>query len=164
MSKRRVGLGVEHPYCDTIQLVMVILFFVVWGLDVLGYFVFNISTILAGLLSFPLLVFPAILSIGFGIYLASKSHEAVFGEAKTHPKLIDSGVYSKVRHPMYLGILMLCLGFLFIMFSLLSLGIWAIFFVFYDRMATFEEKDLIRKLGDQYVDYQKRVGKWFLKL
>ena len=164
MRKMRVRLGVEHPYCDTIQLTILILYFVVWGTDVLGHFVFNISTILVSLPSFPLLVFAVILSIGLGVYLTLKSHEAVFDEIAAKPKLIDSGVYSKVRHPMYLGILMFCLGFLFVMFSLLSLGIWVIFFIFYDMMATFEEKDIIRKLGDQYVDYKKHVGKWFPKL
>lgn len=27
------GLGSEFPYCDSLQLAMIILFFVVWGLD-----------------------------------------------------------------------------------------------------------------------------------
>ena len=160
MSKKKVGLSSEHPHCDTIQLAMIILFFAMWGIDTLSYLIFKVSTVLVGLFSLPLLLLPAILSLGFGTYLAAKSHEAVFGERMKQPKLIDSGVYSWVRHPMYLGILMSCLAFFFIMSSLLSLGIWLVFFILYDKMVTYEEKDLIRKLGEQYIAYQRRVPKW----
>jgi protein-S-isoprenylcysteine O-methyltransferase Ste14 len=55
---------------------------------------------------------------------------------------------------------MFCLGFLFIMPSLLSFGVWTAFFIFYDKMATYEEKDLIRMLGEGYIHYRKRVPKW----
>ena len=48
--------------------------------------------------------------------------------------------------------------------SLLSLGVWVAFFIFYDKMATYEERDLIRTIGEEYVDYQKQVSKWGLKL
>lgn len=153
-------LGSEHPYCDSIQSAMLILFFVVWGIDTLSYFVFSISTVLVGFTSFPPLLLPAILSSGFGTYLALKSHEAVFGETAGQPSLIDSGVYSWVRHPMYLGTLMFCLGFFFAMPSLLSLGVWIIFFILYDKMATYEEKDLTRILDEKYTAYQRLVPKW----
>jgi len=65
---------------------------------------------------------------------------------------------------MYLGILMFCLGFFFVVPSLLSLGVWVTFFILYDRMATYEENDLVRLLGDEYTAYQKRVPKWLIKL
>ena len=154
-------LGSEFPYCDTLQLMMIALFFVVWGLDSL---VFDYSTVLVGFVSPPVRFFLAILSVGMGAYLGAKSHKAVFGEVHDQPRLIDSGVYSWVRHPMYLGILMFCLGFSVSSFSLLSLGIWTGFFIVYDKMATYEEKDLIRILGEEYTVYQKRVPKWFPRL
>jgi len=53
---------------------------------------------------------------------------------------------------------------LFISISLLSIGIWIAVFVFYDRIATYEEKKLIEILGKEYVVYQKRIPKWFLRL
>jgi protein-S-isoprenylcysteine O-methyltransferase Ste14 len=164
MPKNKVMLGSEHPLCDTVQSTMLILFFAVWGVDTLTHFTFRVSTVLAGLDSFPLLLFPAILSLSFGIYLALESHEAVFPETAGQPRLIDSGVYSWVRHPMYLGTLLFCLGFFFAIASLLSLGVLIVFFVFYDKMATYEEKDLIRVLGEAYIAYQKRVPKWYPRL
>jgi protein-S-isoprenylcysteine O-methyltransferase Ste14 len=77
------------------------------------------------------------------------------------PKFITTGVYAWVRHPMCLGALLALLGFFFSTLSLLSLLVWVGLFFFYDWMATYEEQDLIRILGEQYVNYQKRVPKWF---
>jgi len=42
--------------------------------------------------------------------------------------------------------------------------VWIGFFVLYDKMVTYEEKDLIRILGEQYIAYQKRVPKWFPRI
>jgi protein-S-isoprenylcysteine O-methyltransferase Ste14 len=139
---------------------MLLLFFAVWGIDTISYFVFGISTVLVESTSLPWLLIPAALSFGFGVYLVSKSHEAVFGDTVDEAVLIDSGVFSRVRHPMYLGTLLFCLAFFFAMPSLLSLVIWIAFFLFYDRMVTYEENDLIRAIGEEYVAYQKRVPKW----
>jgi protein-S-isoprenylcysteine O-methyltransferase Ste14 len=161
ISEKRTVRGSEFPHCDQIQLIMLILFFVVWLIDSVSFFIFRYSTVLAGLFSLPVLLLPAILSLGFGLYLIAKSHRAVFGEMSDQPRLIDSGVYSWIRHPMYLGILLFCLGFFFISLSFFSFGVWLVFFILYDRMTTYEEKDLIRILGEEYVAYLKRVPKWF---
>jgi protein-S-isoprenylcysteine O-methyltransferase Ste14 len=164
VSEKRHGLGSEHPLCDRIQLIMLVLFLVVWGIDSLSFIFFRYSTVLVNVISFPALVLPSFVSLGFGLYLVAKSHKAVFGEAHVQPKLLDSGVYSWVRHPMYLGILLLCLAFFFASSSLLSLGILVVFFIFYNKMAAYEEKSLTQMLGEEYVAYQKRVPKWFPKL
>jgi protein-S-isoprenylcysteine O-methyltransferase Ste14 len=161
ISKKRSGLGSEHPLCDKIQVIMLILFFVVWGIDSLSFLIFRYSTVLIGVFSSPILLLPAGFFISFGLYLIENAHKAVFGTVDDKTGLIDSGVYSWVRHPMYLGILMFCLGFFFINLSLLSFGIWIAFFILYDKMATYEEKDLVRILGNEYIDYQNRVPKWF---
>jgi len=164
VSEKRHGLGSEHPLCDRIQLVMLILFLVVWGTDSLSFFIFGLSTVLVDVISFPALLLPSFASLGFGLYLVAKSHKAVFGEAQVQPKLIGSGVYSWVRHPMYLGILLFCLALFFASPSLLSIGILLVFFILYNKMATYEEKNLIQILGEDYIAYQKRVPKWFPKL
>ena len=160
ISENKTVLGSEFPHCDQIQLIMIILFFVVLTIDSLSFFIFRYSTVLVGLFSLPVLLLPAVLSLGFGLYLIAKSHKAVFGKITDQPRLIDSGVYSRVRHPMYLGILLSCLGFFFVSPSLLSFGVWLAFFILYDKMATYEEKDIIRILGEEYIVYQKRVPKW----
>ena len=157
-------LGSEHPLCDSIQLVFLSLYFAILAIDSLGFFIFRISSIIVDFFSFPLLIVPALITWSFGIYLLFKSHEAVFGKPTEEVKLNDFGVYSWTRHPMYLGILMFCLGFFLVLPSFFSLGVWVAFFVFYDKMATYEEKDLVRILGEEYISYSKRVSKWGLRL
>jgi protein-S-isoprenylcysteine O-methyltransferase Ste14 len=164
ISENRTVLGSEFPHCDQIQLIMIILFFVVWGGDSLSFFIFRHSTILVWLISLPVLLLPAVLSLSFGLCLIARSHKAVFGEAIDQPRLIDSGVYSWVRRPMYLGILLVCLGFFFISPSLLSFGVWLAFFILYNKMAIYEEKDLIRILGEEYIAYKRRVPKWLPRI
>jgi protein-S-isoprenylcysteine O-methyltransferase Ste14 len=156
----RHGLGAEHPLCDRIQLVMLILFFIVWGVDSLSFFIFVYSTVIFDIIAFPALLVGVSVILGLSFYLVSKSHKAVLEQIHDPPELVDSGVYAWVRHPMYLGILLFCLAFLFISISLASLVIWLGFFIFYDRMATYEERSLIELLGEQYAAYQKRVSKW----
>jgi protein-S-isoprenylcysteine O-methyltransferase Ste14 len=154
------GLGSEHPLCDRVQLLMIVLFFVVWGIDSVGFFAFGYSTVIVEAASFPWLLAGTIVTLILSFYLVSKSHKAVLEQVHYPPVLVDSGAYAWVRHPMYLGILLFCLAFIFVSVSLVSIGIWIGFFVFYDRMATYEEKSLIAILGEPYIAYQKRVSKW----
>jgi len=80
------------------------------------------------------------------------------------PNRITSGVYAWVRHPMYLGSLLILLIFFLATLSVLSLLAWVGLFIFFDRMATYEERDLIRILGEQYLNYQKQVPKWLIHI
>jgi protein-S-isoprenylcysteine O-methyltransferase Ste14 len=156
----RHGLGSEHPLCDRIQLLMLILFFVVLGIDSFSFFIFGYSTVIFQALTFPLLFAGVIFFLGLSFYLVSKSHKAVLEQVHDPPQLVDSGVYAWVRHPMYLGTLFFCLAFIFISVSLVSIAIWIAFFIFFDRMATYEEKSLVGILGEAYIAYQRRVSKW----
>ncbi len=160
----RHGLGSEHPLCDRIQLFILVLFLVVWGIDSLSFFMFGCSTVILQVSAFRALLAGTTLFLCLSLYLVSKSHKAVLEQVLDPPQLVNSGVYAWVRHPMYLGTLLFCLSFLFISVSLVSIGIWIAFFIFYDRMATYEEKSLIELLGKKYRSYQKRVSKWIPKL
>jgi protein-S-isoprenylcysteine O-methyltransferase Ste14 len=153
-------LGSEHPYGDFVQMLMVALFFAIWSLDSI---IFNFSTALARMSPLPLHLLIGGLSIAIGVYLGIQSHKAIFSETHDRLKVIASGVYSWVRHPMYLAVLLFTLGFFFSL-SLLSLGIWIAFFFLYDTMATYEEEDLVRLLGHEYTAYQNQVPKWLPRI
>lgn len=156
----RHGLGSEHPLCDRIQLLMIVSFFVVWGVDSSSLLIWGYSTVLVHTITYPLLFAGTLVCLCLSYYLVSKSHKAVFEQIEDPPKLVDSGVYAWVRHPMYLGTLLFCLAFLFISASLVSFGILVAFSVFYNRMASYEEQILVEILGDSYIAYKKRVSKW----
>jgi protein-S-isoprenylcysteine O-methyltransferase Ste14 len=136
----------------------------VWTTDLALQVLVKNSSIIIDFTTFPLLLVPAVLTSAFGVYLTLKSHDLVFGEKATEHEVIDCGVYSWVRHPMYLGILLFCLGFFFASLSLISFLVWIAFFLMYDRMTRYEENELIRVIGSKYVAYKKIVHKWIPKL
>jgi protein-S-isoprenylcysteine O-methyltransferase Ste14 len=161
----RTGLGAEHPLNDKAQAAFLVVFLGVWGLD---SFVFRFSTLLAGVIPVLVHLSLGVLSFAVGIYLVAKSEAAVFGRTLVgrvgKPKFITTGVYAWVRHPMYLGSLLILLGLFLATLSLLSLLVWVGLFVFFDRMATYEERDLYKILGEQYLNYQRQVPKWLLRI
>jgi len=158
ISRGREDLGVEFPHAHLLHVAMPILFSVIWGLD---SFVFKFSTVLEAVIPLPVRLGLAGVSVGLAFLLIWLSHEMLFHEIRDPPKVLDIGVFAFVRHPMYLGVLLIYVGFIFSTLSLISLVTWVSFLFVYDRMATYEEKDLTRMFGDAYSNYQRRVPKWF---
>jgi len=130
----------------------------------LSHFIFGYSTVILDVITVPALLAVTIIFLFFSYYLISKSHKAVLNQVHDPPQIVDNGVYSWVRHPMYLGILLFCLSFLFLSLSLIATGIWILFYFIYDKIATYEEKKLIEILGEEYRLYQKKVSKWLPKI
>ena len=80
-------------------------------------------------------------------------------EMQEDHRLITSGPYNRVRHPMYLGIFVYTIGLILIASDLLVLlffgfSIW----VNYLRIPD-EEQMMIDEFGDEYLEYMKRSGK-----
>jgi protein-S-isoprenylcysteine O-methyltransferase Ste14 len=72
--------------------------------------------------------------------------------------LNTTGIYSVVRHPLYLGNLIIILGLL------LYIRVWwfamvgaLMFWIYYERIAFAEEEFLRRKFGDVYVDWADKT-------
>ncbi len=74
-------------------------------------------------------------------------------------KLITTGPYERIRHPMYLGVFVYTIGLVLISLDLLV----AVFFLFtiwvnYRRIPE-EEQMMIDQFGEEYLEYVKRSGK-----
>ena len=77
------------------------------------------------------------------------------------PRGVSSGGgFRYVRHPMYLGCIFFYLGLAISTGSLYSIAMLVMIFVFYDYMATYEEKLLELRFGEEYRSYKRRTGKW----
>ena len=75
------------------------------------------------------------------------------------------GIYNYIRHPQTLGEFPLYVMFGFAVNSWFLVIISALFLVIYvPIMIHYEEKDLIRRFGKKYREYQKRTGALFPKL
>jgi protein-S-isoprenylcysteine O-methyltransferase Ste14 len=75
-------------------------------------------------------------------------------------RLVDSGPYSRVRHPAYLGVILLWSGFGVLSSNVtIALAFPFVFVAVYLYRISVEERMLVRELGDDYVRYQKRTCK-----
>ncbi len=106
-----------------------------------------------------------LLVIAFYInYLGSKvfSLKYLIGlpEIKNESKLITSGVYSKIRHPRYLSYVIASLGLAFLTQLLSLFVIFPIFVVLMYILTLFEEKELIKRFGQEYMEYKRRTGRF----
>ena len=72
-------------------------------------------------------------------------------------KLITKGIYSRMRHPQYSGILLVTFAFLIQWPTLITLIMWPFLLVMYYRLAKREEKDVQKKYKIEYLKYKKEV-------
>jgi protein-S-isoprenylcysteine O-methyltransferase Ste14 len=80
-------------------------------------------------------------------------------ELREDHKLITTGPYRYVRHPMYLGIFIYNIGLMMISLDVLVILFFAFtIWVNYRRIPR-EEQMLIQKFGDEYLEYIKRSGR-----
>jgi len=73
-------------------------------------------------------------------------------------ELIQTGIYSIVRHPLYSGLILASLGWTIFQMSISHLIASAVLLVFFDIKANREETWLIEKYPD-YSEYRQRVKK-----
>jgi protein-S-isoprenylcysteine O-methyltransferase Ste14 len=108
----------------------------------------------------------AALVIGGAIYAWCVWDFATSGRGTPMPidaprKLVIRGLYRHTRNPMYLGVLLVILGWA-IMYRSWNLLIYALCVAtcFHLFVVLYEEKNLRCKFGKQYDDYCARVGRW----
>lgn len=108
---------------------------------------------------FPLRFFgSAMIFIGFVIiYLGWK---------KIHSKneLVKTGIYAYIRHPQYVGLLLLTLGQLIQWPTLTGILLWPGIVYLYFKLARREEEYVQELYGKEFEDYKKRVPMFLPKL
>ena len=93
-----------------------------------------------------------LISSGF-ILLALGWKEVYRGEGA----LVTDGLYSKLRHPQYLGLILIVVGFL-IMWPILLTVLLAPFLIGrYILLAREEDRELKEKIGEDFMRYKERV-------
>jgi len=78
-------------------------------------------------------------------------------------KLIETGIYKYVRHPIYTGLLLAMLGSVVQSMAIVKLFVWLALFTLLTYKAKFEESLLIKKYPG-YVEYMKRTGRFVPRL
>ena len=82
---------------------------------------------------------------------------------KKKKKLVKTGIYGKIRHPVYLSFNIFCIGFNLILLDWILLILYLIGAIGLYYQAIDEEKILIEYFGEEYLDYIKNTGRFFPK-
>jgi protein-S-isoprenylcysteine O-methyltransferase Ste14 len=98
-----------------------------------------------------------------GFILLAKSWDVLYKAQREH-KLATTGPYAYVRHPQYVGFVVIMLGFLLQWPTLITLIMFPILVYMYARLARREEREVIAEFGDQYVRYASETPAFFPRL
>ncbi|MBN1575989.1 MAG: isoprenylcysteine carboxylmethyltransferase family protein [Chitinispirillaceae bacterium] len=151
----RHDLAGEHPAGDGGQIVFAVLFFSIWIAD---SFFFRFTTQLNEIVSPWIRHIGGILILCVAGYCSFSGLRIVFGEIRETPSVIRKGVFNAVRHPVYLGEILLYQGACVISMSLVSYSIALVAATFLFYLARFEETMLLRRFEDDYRRYMREVG------
>jgi protein-S-isoprenylcysteine O-methyltransferase Ste14 len=94
--------------------------------------------------------------IGGGFILISNAWSVLY-EAQRRGELATTGPYAHVRHPQYVGFILVLFGFLLQWSTLLTLAMFPVLVWMYVRLARSEEREAEAEFGETYRAYARRV-------
>ncbi len=92
--------------------------------------------------------------IFFGLFLMSKGWSRIHS---ANGEMVTDGIYRYVRHPQYLGLIVITVGLLIQWPTIITLAMWPVLVVMYYRLAKREEKEAIEAFGERYEEYRNRT-------
>ena len=101
--------------------------------------------------------------IGGGFVIISAGWKVLY-EAQRRHTLATTGIYARVRHPQYIGFVLVMFGFLLQWPTLLTLAMFPVLVFMYWRLARREEQEVLAKHGEAYARYMREVPAFFPRL
>ena len=94
--------------------------------------------------------------IGGGFWLIAAGWQVLYRAQRQHA-LATTGPYAHVRHPQYVGFVLVMFGFLLQWPTLLTLAMFPVLVFMYTRLARIEERESLREFGSTYEAYMRDV-------
>src|SRR3989344_5415445 len=94
--------------------------------------------------------------IAFGFLLLVNSWRVLYKAQRKH-SIASSGPYSYVRHPQYIGFIIIMFGFLLQWPTLLTLVMFPILLIMYLKLARIEECEALNTFGRRYKEYMEKT-------
>ena len=94
--------------------------------------------------------------IGAGFILLGSAWKVLYAAQRQH-KLAITGAYARVRHPQYVGFILIMFGFLLQWPTLITLALFPIMVFMYRHLALAEEKDVRAQFGEEYLRYASKT-------
>lgn len=95
-----------------------------------------------------------------GFWLLASAWKVLYA-AQRHHELATGGPYARVRHPQYMGFILIMIGFLFQWPTLVTLAMFPILVFMYIHLARSEERDARTQFGDAYTRYAANTPAFF---
>jgi len=131
--------------------------------------VYTLGHLLSGLvgenlfaLIFHVVILPASnIIMLIGILLIILGWRKIF---KAQGELVTTGIYRHVRHPQYLGILLLTLGMNIQWLTIPTFLLWPLLVILYYRLAKKEAEEMEERFGEEYRKYEQKVPMFIPRL
>ena len=101
--------------------------------------------------------------IGGGFILLAAAWRVLYEAQRTHT-LAVTGPYARLRHPQYVGFILILFGFLVQWPTLLTLLMFPILVTMYVRLARREEREVLAEFGEVYARYAAATPAFFPRL
>lgn len=80
------------------------------------------------------------------------------------PRVIDTGIYARIRHPRYVGSMSALLGLGLLTGSVRLLELSFLSIPLYWLLTNFEERELLQRIGEPFREYCRRVPRFIPRL
>jgi protein-S-isoprenylcysteine O-methyltransferase Ste14 len=94
-----------------------------------------------------------------GFWLLASAWNVLYA-AQRDGRLATTGAYARIRHPQYLGFVLIMFGFLLQWPTILTLAMFPVLVVMYGYLARREEADMVAQFGRDYEQYSARTPRF----
>ena len=101
--------------------------------------------------------------IFFGFYIVYKGWQQI--HAAKEDELVTDGIYKYIRHPQYVGMWLVTVGFLIQWPTFITLIVmWPVLMILYHSLSKREERQLLDKFGNKFERYKTKVPAYIPRL
>jgi protein-S-isoprenylcysteine O-methyltransferase Ste14 len=100
----------------------------------------------------------------FGGFILLAAAWRVLYAAQRERRLATGGVYARIRHPQYVGFVLIMFGFLLQWPTLVTLVMFPILVFMYVKLARHEEREALAEFGDEYRRYMQHTPAFFPRI
>ncbi len=93
-----------------------------------------------------------------GLFLMSRGWSMIHA---SRGELVTEGIYRYVRHPQYLGLIIVTVGLLIQWPTIITAAMWPVLVLMYYRLAKREENEAREAFGERYEEYARHTPMFF---
>ena len=98
-----------------------------------------------------------------GFWLLASAWKVLYEAQRAH-RLAATGAYARVRHPQYIGFVLIMTGFLLQWPTLVTLLMYPVLVAMYALLGKREDREMLAQFGDEYRRYMQAVPAFIPKL